>query len=669
MKIIKTMIKIFLLLLYKLFLYSGCYWLLKGRFISSESGKEKFELSNLNILNGVDDLKEFRFQIPIDLAKKTIEEANRICEHKFDVFDKIFSFGDDIQWKISENPNYTWPDKKWFLINLNNKKAGDVKYTWELNRFKHLVVLGRAYSFSKQEKYLLEFKKEILDWISQNPPEIGINWSSSLEVSLRAISWIFAYEFFKAEIYKDETFLENFTSTLFKFGQHIYENIYYSEFFLRNNHLIGEVVGLVLISYFLGSDACKIWREKAFQILQEEVINQIRDDGSSIENSSSYSIFSMYLLLLLIVVLKRKGDNLDNLLLRKVQKGLEVAKAMRKIDNTNVNFGDSDDAKVLLLSNLPQLEDLLNIASIVFERDDFKINTSDDFQESIFWIFGKQGLARWKTMKLVSGEREVVFCPEGGIGLYNNQRGDLIFVQLTGASGHGHSGIGHFELSVKGHDVIVDSGTYKYNCSKEDRNYFRSTFAHNLLIVDSIPQDIPLRKFQWLSNTKVRNRWYGDVPILFGVEYIFPRFGFPKIFHRREFFLYPDDDFLVVLDTLKGSKTHLIEETFRFSPLVKNMEFDNSTLLKGKIKDLQFNLIVGYTDLSKSLEPSFIKGTMMQSWFSPKYGVKMLTPTVVFRQKLNFPVLIISLLNWSGKDTLNLYNNIFSNTISIYRRE
>jgi hypothetical protein len=669
MKVIKTMVKLFLLFLYKLFLSSGCYWLFKGRFISSESVKENYLINNLNIFNGVDDLEKFRSQIPLGLVKKTIEEADRVCEHKFDIFDKTFSFGDDIQWKISENLNYTWPDKKWFLINLNNEKSGDVKYTWELNRFKCLLVLGRAYSFSRQEKYFLEFKKEILSWISQNPPEIGINWSSNLEVSLRAISWVVAYEFFKEEIVKNKTFMEYFTSALFEFGQHIYENIYYSEFFLRNNHLIGEVMGLILISYFLDCKSSLVWREKAFKILQKEIINQIRDDGSSIENSSSYSIFSIYLLLILFIVISQRGDNLDNLLVERAQTGLEIVRAMQKVDNTHVEFGDSDDARVLLLSDSPQLEDLLNISSVFFDRNEFKVRPINDFPESVFWLFGIKGLEKWKSMGPNCDKREIVFCPKGGIGLFNDRVGNLLFVQLTNASRHGHSGIGHFELSVKGNDIIIDSGTYKYNCEKNDRNYFRSTFAHNILILDSIPHDIPLRKFQWLSNSRVRDILYGKFPVNFGVEYDFPKFGFSKIRHRREFLLYKDDGFLVILDALEGSRERLIREIFHLSPLVQSFEFHNNTLFRGAIKDLQFSLIAGYTYFLKPFEVSFMKGGVEQSFFSPRYGVKMLIPTVVFQQTLNLPSLVVTLLNWSDKDSLTLYNDVLNSAISLYKNK
>uniref|UniRef100_A0A7C5P7W9 Alginate lyase family protein n=1 Tax=Thermodesulfobium narugense TaxID=184064 RepID=A0A7C5P7W9_9BACT len=666
MKSIKIIARLFLLFLYKLFLFSGFYWLFKGRFISSESTDKNCLINELNILKGIYDIEKSHSQIPLNLVNKTIEEADRICEHKFDIFDKTFSFGKDIQWRMSENFNYVWPNKKWFLLNLNDRKAGDPKYTWELNRFNHLSVLGRAYSISKDKKYYEEFKSEVLSWILQNPPEKGINWNSNLEISLRAISWIVAYEFFKEEIEKDYVFKNKFTSTLFKFGKHIYENIYYSEFFLRNNHLVGEIVGLFLISFFLECKESLVWREKAFYILKKEIPNQIRDDGSSIENSASYSIFSLYLLLILLIVFNRRNLTFDDLLLNKIQKGLKIARAMLKPDGSFPNYGDSDDAKVLLLSDFSQIEDLMNIASVLFNREEYKASSEKGFCSSVFWIFGMDGIKRFESMRLNFENEEIVFCENGKIGFYNNRRGDNLFVQLTNASSHGHSGVGNFELSIEGIDLILDSGTYKYNVSREERNYFRSTFAHNVLIVDSIPHDIPLKKFRWIGNSTVNRVWYNKSPVNFGVEYDFPRFGFSKMRHRREFFLYNNDGFLVIIDFLSGRGTHLVEEIFHLSPLVERAEFYSDNSFECKIKDLRFSLVCGYSELSKSMKRYFMHGTISKHWFSPKYGVKVLAPTIIFQQRLRTPLLVITLLNWCSKDSLKLYNDIFSNVISSY---
>jgi hypothetical protein len=54
-----------------------------------------------------------------------------------------------------------------------------------------------------------------------------------------------------------------------------------------------------------------------------------------------------------------------------------------------------------------------------------------------------------------------------------------------------------FELAVAGRTTLVDPGTYTYHESEELRNYFRSTAAHNSLVIDGQSSSEPRHKFAW----------------------------------------------------------------------------------------------------------------------------------------------------------------------------
>ena len=103
------------------------------------------------------------------------------------------------------------------------------------------------YWLTKDEVYAETFARHLESWMEQNPPEIGINWLSSLEISFRVMSWIWAFHFFKGA--------ESFTPALFqkalKFlylqGRHIEK--YLSTYYSPNTHLTGEALGL----YYLGT--------------------------------------------------------------------------------------------------------------------------------------------------------------------------------------------------------------------------------------------------------------------------------------------------------------------------------------------------------------------------------------------------------------------------------
>ena len=74
---------------------------------------------------------------------------------------------------------------------------------------------------------------------------------------------------------------------------------------------------------------------------------------------------------------------------------------------------------------------------------------------------------------------------------------------LTG--GHGHADTLAIELAIRGKTVLVDSGTYTYHESRELRNYFRSTTAHNTLVIDDKSRHSePGDKFSWKTKAEAK---------------------------------------------------------------------------------------------------------------------------------------------------------------------
>src|SRR6202007_1994967 len=86
----------------------------------------------------------------------------------------------------------------WSRLNyLDPEMIGDKKIVWELNRHQYFATLGQAYWLTNDERYAETFVAHLASWMEQNPPKLGINWASSLEVAFRSISWLWALYFFK----------------------------------------------------------------------------------------------------------------------------------------------------------------------------------------------------------------------------------------------------------------------------------------------------------------------------------------------------------------------------------------------------------------------------------------------------------------------------------------
>ena len=67
--------------------------------------------------------------------------------------------------------------------------------------------LAIAYRFTKDEKYVIEIKNQIIDWINNNPYCCGPNWVCAMDVGIRASNWLVALEIVgRSELIQEESF-------------------------------------------------------------------------------------------------------------------------------------------------------------------------------------------------------------------------------------------------------------------------------------------------------------------------------------------------------------------------------------------------------------------------------------------------------------------------------
>lgn len=566
-------------------------------------------------------------------------KANSILNHEFKIFDKVFNFNDKIDWNISENDSF-WPTKKWYLIDLDSAKFGDVKYTWELNRHQFLMTIGRVYYYTNDKKFVDEFKRLIFHWIDSNPVEYGINWFSGLEIALRALSWIVTMDFFYNSLLEDKKFINQFLQELWNFGKHIYYNIFYTKRLMKNNHLIGEATGLLFISlYFQKAGESKKWFNKAMQILKEEAKEQFRKDGTSIEESSAYEVFSLNFLLMCIILLERFNIDVPKELYQAVERGTNFIQYLIKPDGKLSKYGDDDNSKVLSISDNTQAEDLLAVASVIFNREDFKDSIKRGiFPENILFLLGKDGVHRWYVMNK-KNKKEVKYFPIGKIGIVNtNDR--FLLVKLGNISGHSHADIGHFLWFVDKKDVIIDSGTFKYNTDAKIRNYFRSTEAHNTLVVDGIEQAFPIKTFNWNVVYKLADASFTKKEEIVQFQVTCKIGHYNNLFHTRVI-LYDFLDKLIIIDRVVGSGVHNLKLNFHLIPPTNSLnsyndfvEFILSTDKKLVLLPIRReNSIIPYININKGL-------------VSPSYGIKTNAPMVSFiYNKVKLPSTLLTVLH------------------------
>ncbi len=182
-------------------------------------------------------------------TKSILEKADNFIEGRFDILGyKNLEFGVDVDWHFEPISQKRSPLKHWKQFDeLSTDETGDTKVVWELNRHQHFFTLGIAYGLTKNEKYAEIFAAHLESWMEANPPGMGINWLSSLEVSFRLISWVWAFNFFKSSAHLTPELFLKALKFIQSHARHIEK--YLSTYFSPNTHLTGEGLGL----YYLGT--------------------------------------------------------------------------------------------------------------------------------------------------------------------------------------------------------------------------------------------------------------------------------------------------------------------------------------------------------------------------------------------------------------------------------
>ena len=139
---------------------------------------------------GVENL-QFAAQAVAGHRDAVLSSAEATLQNRFDLLGyRTLWFGDPIDWHLDPVWSRRAPRVHWTQLNpLDPAEVGDSKVVWELNRHQWVAGLAQAYALSGDERYAESALGAIESWIDANPHGIGVNWSSSLEVAYRLMSW------------------------------------------------------------------------------------------------------------------------------------------------------------------------------------------------------------------------------------------------------------------------------------------------------------------------------------------------------------------------------------------------------------------------------------------------------------------------------------------------
>lgn len=521
----------------------------------------------------------FRDLFGEERAKRIVTAAENILEGRMDLLGLTDLYvGHEIDWHLEPLSFTRSPLKHWKEFDgLSSAKTGNRKILWELNRHQHFFTLGAAFWLTGDERFGRTFARHLETWMEQNPPGLGINWSSSLEVSFRAMSWIWAFHFFRDSDHFTPALFKEALKYLYAHGRHIER--YLSTYYSPNTHLTGEGLGL----YYLGTqlpflEAAAGWRKLGEDILLSEITRQILPDGVYFEQSTWYQRYTVDIYSHFVILRSLFGDPFYDgkaeLIESRLGTAFDFLAHVTLPDGRTPLIGDDDGGRMLPLTG-DQPDDLrgsLAAGSVILGRGDHK-HVAGRASEDLFWLTGTDGIASFETIKETKPETMSRNFADGGYAVMRDgwQPTDNYLVVDCGevgslSGGHGHADTLSIAVAVHGKTLLVDSGTYTYHESKPLRDYFRSTVAHNTLVIDGESSSAPGGTFAWKTRADARQeRWISEerFDLFEGSHNGYRRLEDPAVHSRSILFL--KNDYWIIRDLAETNGEHEYSLNFHFA--------------------------------------------------------------------------------------------------------
>lgn len=500
--------------------------------------------------------------------------ADRAVDGAFDLLGhRNVSFGDPIDWHRDPTSGIRAPMRHWSRIQyLDPATVGDYKLLWEVNRHQHFVTLGQAYAYSRDSRYADAFAAQLSSWIAANPPRLGVNWASSLEVSYRAISWVWALQLFAEAPQLTDALLATTLESLRRHGKHIER--YLSTYYSPNTHLTGEALGLLYLGTALPIfEAAESWRRLGWSILRDQLFRQARPDGSYFEQALYYHRYTADIYHHALVLADANGWTRDEAVRERVERLDQFLVHTVHPDGTVPLVGDDDGGRLMRLDGLPTRDARPTLATgaALFKRSDMRCMGGSAVEECL-WLLGVEGAQALTSVRPEPPSEGSRGFPDGGFYVLRDGWSANATWALVDGGPHGSLNCGHahadalaVEVATNGRTVLTDSGTFSYTGVERER--FRESSSHNTATVDGESSSLTGGLFHWrhVAQTTV-HAWLSSQGADFwrGSHDGFARLDDPAT-HERSLLLV-HGRYLVVLDALDASGAHELTVHWHCAP-------------------------------------------------------------------------------------------------------
>jgi hypothetical protein len=366
---------------------------------------------------------------------------------------------------------------------LNHRQlpgGADIKLVWELGRWSPLVRLAQGAFLLGDIPARDTCFRWLWDWVEQNLPYRGYQWTSALEGGIRLIqfAWIDALILACAQRNSNDAGANRMDESLDRLRRRLLPPLVWFVWRYRsygssaNNHLLGELAGLMV--------ALARWPELEWiaaplgQVQAEwerEVLKQFATDGGHREQALNYHLFSFEFCWQAYLAVQAAGRPVQPAVRERLHRAADYYATIQVVCEP-WDYGDSDSAWVTPF--------VIDDAACIKEWADW-FECAEASPALQYWLGNRPPCA--EPPAGLRGPQDWLIYPETGMAVSWNDdwilRWDLTPLGYLSTAAHGHLDALHVSIWHGGLAFIIDPGTGAYYQDPKLRAYLSSWEAHN----------------------------------------------------------------------------------------------------------------------------------------------------------------------------------------------
>lgn len=519
-------------------------------------------------------------QFSAPARERIIGFASEVCQGRFPFLGYgTVTLGNTPKWNVDFVSGQDWPQSSADRRGYVRHDGSDVKVPWELSRLQFLPILGKAYVLTGDLKYRETGKLLLSNWIAHNPVDVGVNWTVAMEVALRAMSICFFLDLLGPLSAEEQDWSREVTENLWQHLLFIEAHLEFSHL-MRSNHYLSNVVGLYCLSVFLDGNGMAARRRSYQRRVEQEIKHQTYPDGGDYESSLGYHVLVMQMFTTTLLLSRAAKVPSDPEFIERLKLMYELASDTANLAGQLPQVGDCDDGRVELMDD--DLQEMLFVP--VANRNSLRVSSllsvgaalfggQSNTMEDANWYGLKYANRTTHPSSRTARSGRMKLFPHSGIAVATEDELDVVFFampnSIAGKGSHTHNDKLSLIVRIAGDEVLCDSGTSCYTRDAAERNRFRSTAAHNTLLVDDCeqnrisPENFALFRLANDSQVSVIHAAHGDGGSVFSASHT----GYQSlgVIHARTVTLV-DGALITVEDQVTGTGKHRLEMNWQLSP-------------------------------------------------------------------------------------------------------